>query len=149
MRVCREDKRSFDAAVGLRQGCVIWSWLFKLSMDGALRKWMTKIMNACACFKERDGIQCRVSSSLFADDATVIADESPPLTNIQWHQCVVLSLSFKELLLRREVWERSQIKLTATMDGPFTPSSPLVEFCMHSLFSSRFSVAYFCENIFN
>ena len=74
MRVCREEGRSFNVTVGLRQGCVMSPWLFNLYMDGVVREWKARIMNAGVCLNERDGRQCRVSSLLFADDAVLIAD---------------------------------------------------------------------------
>ena len=71
---CREEGRSFDVTVGLKQGCVMSPWLFNLFMHGAIRKWKATIMNAGACLNERDGKQCRVNSILFANDAVLIAD---------------------------------------------------------------------------
>ena len=61
-------------AVGLRQVCVLSPWLFNFLMDGAIKVWKARIMNACVCLDEREGRQCRVSSFLFADDVVMISD---------------------------------------------------------------------------
>ena len=70
--------------VGLRQGCVMSPWLFSLYMDGVVREWKARIMNAGVCFNERDGRKCRVSSLLFADDAVLIADSEERLKLALW-----------------------------------------------------------------
>ena len=49
-------------------------WLFNLFMDGAVREWKARIMNAGVCLNEINGRQCRVSSLLFSDDIVLIAD---------------------------------------------------------------------------
>ena len=75
VRVRREDRRSFDVAVGLRYEYVMLSWLFNLSMNEAARDWKARIMNAGVYWDERDIRQCRVSSSLIANVSVMIADE--------------------------------------------------------------------------
>ena len=63
----REEGRSFEVTVGLRQRCVMLPWLLNSSMDGVVREWKTRIMNAGVCLNETDGRQCRLSSLLFSD----------------------------------------------------------------------------------
>ena len=41
-------------------------WLFNMFMDGVMKEWKARIMNAGVCLSEKDGRQCRVKSLLFA-----------------------------------------------------------------------------------
>ena len=37
IKVCRKESEWYGVEVGLRQGCVIFPWLFNLFMDGVMR----------------------------------------------------------------------------------------------------------------
>ena len=80
------------STVGLRQGCVMSPWLFNLYMDGVVREWKARIMNAGVCLNESDGRQCRVSSLLFADDAVLIADSEECLQRMMNEMGVVCGM---------------------------------------------------------
>ena len=60
--------------VGLRQGCVMSPWMSNLFMDGAVKKWEVRIMNASVCLNERDERQFGVSSLSIAVDVVQTAD---------------------------------------------------------------------------
>ena len=49
---CGEDGRSFNVGMGLRHGCVMSPWLYILLMDGAVREWKARIMNADVCLNK-------------------------------------------------------------------------------------------------
>ena len=38
VRACREEGESFEAGVGLRQGCVVSPWVFNLFMDAVMKE---------------------------------------------------------------------------------------------------------------
>ena len=50
MRVCRKEG-TFDVRVGLRQGWVMSQWLCNLFIEGGVREWKAKLMNAGICFE--------------------------------------------------------------------------------------------------
>ena len=53
MKICREERNSFDVTIGLTQECVMSPWLFNLLIYVAIKEWKARIMNACTCLNLR------------------------------------------------------------------------------------------------
>ncbi len=63
---------SFAVEVGVRQGCVMSSWLFNIFIDGCMREMKCKAVNAGAKLR-LNGEVCSVVKCLFADDTVLLA----------------------------------------------------------------------------
>ena len=76
VRVCREEGEWFEVGVGLRQGCVMSSWLLNLFMDAVMKEVREKAGDVGVTLRdERRNIEWKVDCLMFADD-TVFWGES-------------------------------------------------------------------------
>jgi len=68
----------FDVKVGLRQGCVMSTWLFNIYMDGVMKEVRELIGNVGVELKMRNK-KWKVSHLLYADDAVLFAESEKEL----------------------------------------------------------------------
>ena len=54
-------------------------WPFILIMDGTVKEWKARIMNACSCLNERDERQCEVCILLYTNEAGIMCRLSEEL----------------------------------------------------------------------
>ena len=81
VRVGNEVSEWFPVRVGLRQGCVMLSWLFNLYTDGVIREVNARVLSRG--LKLVDGNDRReLNQLLFADDTVAVADSERKLRQL-------------------------------------------------------------------
>ena len=68
----------FDVKVGLRQGCVMSTWLFNLFMDATMKEVKRRMGDSGVELQDQNG-RWKVSHLLYADDAALIAESESEL----------------------------------------------------------------------
>ena len=81
VRTDGELSESFDRGVGIRQGCVISTWLFKVFMDGCIREMKVRVGNVGARLR-LNGVQWPVVGCLFEDDTVLLAQSERELQRV-------------------------------------------------------------------
>ena len=64
----------FPVNVGLRQGCVMYPWLFNEYMDGVVREVMVRVLGKRLELLSANGGRFEINQLLFADDTALVAD---------------------------------------------------------------------------
>ena len=64
----------FSVNVGLRQGCVVYPWLFNVYIDGLVRKVNVRVLRKGLELLSVNGGRFEVNQLLFADDTSQVAD---------------------------------------------------------------------------
>ena len=74
VRVGNDVSVWFPVNVGLRQGCVMSSWLFNVYMDGVVREVYVRVIGkGLELLSAKDG-RFEINQLLFADDTALVAD---------------------------------------------------------------------------
>ena len=72
----------FPVKVGLRQGCVISSWLFNLYMDRVVREVNASVMGRGLELLGADELSCQLSQLLYMNDTAPEADSEEKLCRL-------------------------------------------------------------------
>ena len=73
---------SFPVNVGLRQGCVMSSWLFNVYMDGVDREVNARVLGKGLEQLSVNGCRFEINQLLFADDTVLVADSEEKLCRL-------------------------------------------------------------------
>ena len=82
VRVGNDVSRWFLVNVGLRQGCVMSSWLFNVYMDGVVREVNIGVLEKRLKLLSANGGRFEINQLLFADDAALVADSEEKLCRL-------------------------------------------------------------------
>ena len=63
----------FPVNVGLRQGCVMFPWLFNVYMDGVVREVNVYVLGKGLAMLSGNGSRFAINQLLFADDTALVA----------------------------------------------------------------------------
>ena len=69
----------FLVSFGLRQGCVIFPWLFDVYMDGVVREVNVRVLGKGLKLLSANGGRFEIHQLLFADDTALVADSEETL----------------------------------------------------------------------
>src|SRR5277367_2527837 len=81
VRVDNNTSEWFDVKTGVRQGCVISTWLFNVFMDGAMKEMKNQVMNKGVELLWRNR-RWNLSHLLYADDAVLLAESACDLREL-------------------------------------------------------------------
>ena len=79
VRVGNEVSEWFSVNVGLRQGCVMSSWLFNLYMNGVVREVNVRVLGKGLELLSANGGRFEINQLLFADGTALVADSEEKL----------------------------------------------------------------------
>ena len=74
VRVAGTESECFGVNVGLRQGCVMSPWLFKVYMDSVVKEVYSRTHERGVKLRIDSGSEWVLSRLLFADDTALVAD---------------------------------------------------------------------------
>ena len=78
--VCRKKSDWFSVKVGLRQGCVMFLWLFNIFMDGVMREVRKRIGDVGVKLWDKARIcKWKIEWLMFADDTMLVGDNEEKL----------------------------------------------------------------------
>ena len=73
----------FPVNVGLKQGCVMFPWLFMVYMDGVVREVNVRVLGKGLELLSANGGRFEINQLLFADETALVADSEKKLC-IDW-----------------------------------------------------------------
>ena len=82
VRVRNDVSEWFPVNVGLRQGCVIFPWLFNVYMDGVVREVNVRVLGKGLELLSANGGRFEINQLLFADDTALVADSEEKLCRL-------------------------------------------------------------------
>ena len=82
VRVENEVSEWFPVREGLRQGCVMLSWLFNLYIDGVVREVNARVLGRRLKLVDGDDSEWELNQLQFADDTAVVADSERKLCQL-------------------------------------------------------------------
>ena len=82
VRVGNDVSEWFPVNVGLRQGCVMSSWLFNVYMDGVVREVNVWVLGKGLELLSANGGRFEINQLLFADDTALVADSEGKLCRL-------------------------------------------------------------------
>ena len=82
VRVGNDVSEWFTVNVGLRQGCVMSSWLFNVYMDGVVQEVNVRVLGKGLELLSANGGRFEINQLLFADDTAVVADSEEKLCRL-------------------------------------------------------------------
>ena len=82
VRVGNDVSEWFPVNVGLRQGCVMSSWLFNVYMDGVVLDVNVRVLAKGLELLSANGGRFEINQLLFADDTVLVADSEEKLCRL-------------------------------------------------------------------
>ena len=82
VRVGNDVSEWFPVNVGLRQGCVMSPWLFKIYMDGVVRGVNVRVLGKGLELLNANSGRFEINQLLFADDTALVADSEDKLCRL-------------------------------------------------------------------
>ena len=74
LRAGNDVSEWFPVNIGLRQGCVMYPWLFNVYMDGVVREVNVGVLGKGLELLSANGERIEINQLLFADDTALVAD---------------------------------------------------------------------------
>ena len=82
VRVGNDMSEWFPVNVGLRQGCVMFPWLFNVYMDVVVREVNVRVLGKGLELLSANGGRFEINQLLFADDTALVADSEDKLCRL-------------------------------------------------------------------
>ena len=82
VRVGNDVSEWFPNNIGLRQGCVMFTWLFNVYMEGVVREVNVRVLGKGLELLSANGGRFEINQLLFADDTALVADSEEKLCRL-------------------------------------------------------------------